>query len=114
MNCCLGYDDMKFGTQLNDKPVEYDFKVSRSRGGYVTMPTIEEVFNQYPGVKIKLVGVDDLKNKVVQTESGSRPMTTDDIKNVSKLADRVRGFLTKEEWKERINQLDTEGLFDED
>src|SRR4051812_28758627 len=114
MNYSLGYDEMKLGTQLDGKPVEYDFKVSSGQGGYRSMPTVKEVFNQYPGVKIKLVGVDDLKHKLVETESGTRPMTTEDVKNVLKLADRVRGFLSKEEWKDRINQLDTEGLFEED
>ena len=64
MNYSLGYDDIKYGTKLNDKPVEYDFKVSRSQGGYTTMPTVKEIFEHYSGVKIKLVGIENLKNKM--------------------------------------------------
>jgi len=98
MNYSLGYDDIKYGTELNGKPVEYDFKVSRSQGGYTTMPTVKELFERYPGVKIRLVSIENtLKNKVVETESGRRPMTRDDVKNVVKLSERVMRFLTKEE-----------------
>ncbi|CAG8662470.1 6045_t:CDS:2 [Cetraspora pellucida] len=72
----------KFGTLLNGSPINYHFQKSKSRGGYVQMPTVKEIFQQYPGVKIKLVGVKDLKDKLVN----NRPMTLDDVKNVAILA----------------------------
>jgi len=93
MSYDLGFDEVKFYTRLNDKPIEYDFKLSKSRGGYKQMPTLKEIFDHYPAAKISLKGVENLKNKLV----GDRPMTYDDIKNVKKLADRFPGFFTKEE-----------------
>ena len=114
MNYGFGYDEVKFGTLLNDQAVEYEFQVSRSQGGYRMMPTVKNIFDRYPGVKIKLMGIEDLKNKLVTEDGNTRPMTKDDVKNVAKLADRVKGFLTKEERKERINQLDTKGLFNDE
>jgi len=89
----LGHDEVKFGTLLDGKPVNYHFQKSRSRGGYVQMPSVKEIFAHYPGVKIKLVGVEDLKDKL----RGDRAMTMDDVKNVVKLANRYPGFYTEEE-----------------
>jgi len=57
------------------------------------MPSVKEIFTHYPGVKIKLVGVEDLKDKL----AGDRPMNYEDVKNVVKLANRYPGFYTEEE-----------------
>ena len=93
MNYSLGYDEVKYDTKLNGKPVEYKFIESRSLGGYLMMPTLKEIFDRYPGVQVKLGGVENLAKKRV----GGRQMNYDDIKNVKKLADRFPGFFTKEE-----------------
>jgi len=108
MNYSLGYDEVKYDTELDGKPVEYKFVESRSLGGYLMMPTLKEIFDRYPGVKVSLRGVENLSKKRVN----DRPMTHDDVKNVKKLADRFLGFFTKEEWKKKIEQLDDENLLE--
>ena len=109
MNYSLGHDEVKFGTLLNGNPVDWHFQVSRSRGGYIRMPTVKEIFQEKPGVKIKLVGITDLKNKLVN----DRPMTMDDVKNVTILAGEYPDFYTKEEWQENIKKLDKLGLLED-
>src|SRR5437667_10054916 len=108
MNYSLGYDEVKYDTQLDGKPVEYNFVESRSLGGYVSMPTLKEIFDRYPGVKVKLGGVENITKK----RTGGRSMTYDDIKNIKKLANRFLGFFTKEEWKKNIEKLDDENLLE--
>ncbi|KLL05415.1 MAG: hypothetical protein MRERV_1c103 [Mycoplasmataceae bacterium RV_VA103A] len=108
MNYSLGHDEVKFGTLLNGNPINYHFQKSKSRGGYVQMPTVKEIFQQYPGVKIKLVGVKDLKDKLVN----DRPMTLEDVKNVAILAGEYPDFYTEEEWRQKIRELDKIGLLE--
>ncbi|CAI2185135.1 13962_t:CDS:2 [Funneliformis geosporum] len=89
----ISFDEVKYDTKLDGKPVKYEFVESRSLGGYLMMPTLKEIFDRYPGVSVKLGGVENLAKKRI----GGRPMNYDDIKNIKKLADRFPGFFTKEE-----------------
>jgi len=85
---------MDQGVRVDGKKIDYKFLKSNSRGGFINMPTLERVWQEYPTAKIKLVGVENLKHKL----HGDRAMTYDDVKYVARLANRFEGhFFSKDE-----------------
>jgi len=101
---------MDQGVRVDGNKVNYVFQESRSQGGYINMPSLEEVWGRYPNAKIKLVGIENLKKKL----HGGRAMTSDNVKYVARLANRFDNqFFSIDEWKEKINSLN-ENFFTDD
>ncbi|MCE8163786.1 MAG: hypothetical protein I3274_06280 [Candidatus Moeniiplasma glomeromycotorum] len=110
LNYSLGKSEMEQGVRVDGEKVNYVFRRSSSRGGFINMPTLNEIWNHYPNAKIKLVGVENLTNKL----HGDRPMIFEDVKYVARLANRFsEQFFGKDEWKEKINSLN-ENFFTQD
>src|SRR3954471_2301251 len=109
MNYGLGKKEVEKCTDDGSgQSVYYHFR--ELGGSYISMPTIEDIFNEGMDVKINIYHCTSA-GKV--KGAFNTPMTDEDIKEIKVLAGKFGNhFYTKKELKEKVDSLTDPRLFD--